>query len=81
MPRYNLTDPKGAAELLADNDLWDATEPPRYMERAFGCPAKEYVEEHESEQVSLSGLAQESRAASEALAHETAHEGHEPSER
>lgn len=26
----------------AMNDLWDATEPPRYMEHAFGCPSEEW---------------------------------------
>ena len=28
--------------IEAMRDLWEATEPPRYMERAFGCPAKEW---------------------------------------
>lgn len=28
----------------AVRDLWEATEPPRYMERAFGCPAEEWEE-------------------------------------
>lgn len=28
--------------IEAMRDLWDATEPPRYMERAFGCPAAEW---------------------------------------
>lgn len=74
-------DGSDASVIEAMHDLWDATEPPRYMERAFGCPAVEYVEEHENEPVSLSGVAQESWEASEALAHETAHDSHDPDER
>lgn len=30
--------------IEAVRDLWEATEPPRYMERAFGCPAEEWEE-------------------------------------
>lgn len=35
-------DGSGRSVIEAMRDLWNATEPPRYMERAFGCPAKEW---------------------------------------
>lgn len=35
-------DGSDASVIEAMHDLWDATEPPRYMERAFGCPAVEW---------------------------------------
>ena len=47
-------------------DLWDATEPPRYMERAYGCPAEEWEEPEKA--VSLAGMERSNRDAAEVLA-------------
>ena len=60
--------------IYALRDLWndpDLAEVPRYMEKAFGCPAEEYEEpEHPKEQeqaVSLGTEAKTMRDASQAL--------------
>ena len=64
--------------LQAIRDLWDdpdLAEVPRYMEKAFGCPAEEYEEpEHPKEQAqafSLSAEAKNARDSSMQLAQTT----------
>lgn len=51
------------------------------MERAFGCPVEEYVEERGIEAVNLSEMAQESREAADVLAGVTGHDDHAPDAR
>lgn len=70
--------------IEAMHDLWDnpaLAQPPRYMERAFGCPVEEYVEERGIEAVNLSEMAQESREAADVLAGVTGHDDHAPDAR
>ena len=53
--------------LQAIRDLWDdpdLAEVPRYMEKAFGCPAEEYEEpEHPKEQAQAFSLSAEAKSA------------------
>lgn len=70
--------------IEAMHDLWDnpaLAQPPRYMERAFGCLVEEYVEERGIEAVNLSEMAQESREAADVLAGVTGHDDHAPDAR
>lgn len=55
--------------IEAVRDLWDATEPFRYMERAYGCPAEEWEEPEKTPEraVCLEEAVQASRTASQAL--------------
>ena len=55
--------------IYALRDLWDdpdLAEVPRYMEKAFGCPAEEYEEpEHPKEQAQTVSLRAEAKSAKE----------------
>lgn len=55
--------------IQALRDLWDdpdLAEVPRYMEKAFGCPAEEYEEpEHPKEQAQTVSLSAEAKSAKE----------------
>ena len=65
-------DGSDASVIEALRDLWNATEPPRYMERAFGCPAEEWKEPKKAPEhaMSLKDVSRESREAADALAGE-----------
>lgn len=77
----------------AMNDLWNdpgLCPAPRYMEQAYGCPAEEWEPPKASEgheagtmtmPLSLSAMAAESRAASQALAGDGTHDAHMPDAR
>ena len=55
--------------IYALRDLWnepDLAEVPRYMEKAFGCPAEEYEEpKHPKEQAQTVSLSAEAKSAKE----------------
>lgn len=57
----------GSARSVTEamRDLWDAIEPPRYMERAYGCPAEEWEEPEKG--VSLADMERSNRDAAVAL--------------
>lgn len=71
----------------AMRDLWDNPDlcpPPRYMEQAYGCPAEEWDAPEQpvaGRGVSLTAMAAESRAASQALADGGTHDEHVPDAR